>query len=71
MVVGPRLGEGNRFTSVVIAEFLDYFLLPRRQVDDVSAHWVFCYGCDIARLGKRYEPLTDAGNGVSFGRLVG
>ena len=48
VVVGPRLGEGNRFTSVVVAEFLDYFLLPRRQVDDVSADWAFCYGCDTA-----------------------
>ena len=71
VVVGPRLGEGNRFTSVVVAEFLDYFLLPRRQVDDASADWAFCYGCDTAALGKRYEPLADAGNGVSFGRLVG
>jgi hypothetical protein len=71
VVVGPGLGPGNRFTPVVVAEFLEYFLLPRRQVDDATAEWAFCYGCDPASLGRRYEKLADAGNGVSFGRLAG
>ena len=71
VVVGPDLRGGNRFTPLVVAEFLNYFLLPRRQVDDTTADWVFCYGCDPEALGERFEPLADAGNGISFGRLRG
>ena len=67
--VGPNLEEGNRFTTLIIAEFLQYFLLPRRQVADDTAKWGFCYGCDPETFGRPFEPLADAGNGVSFGRL--
>jgi hypothetical protein len=69
VVVGPDLQAGNRFTPVVIAEYLEYFLLPRRQVDDASAEWALCYGCDPRELGQGRVQVADGGNGVSFWRL--
>ena len=68
VVVGRRLTEEHRFTRVVVADFLRYFLLPRRQVAG-PAEWVFCYGCDQSALGDRFVVLADAGNGVLFGRI--
>jgi hypothetical protein len=71
VVVGDELGAGNRFTPLVAAEFLNYFLLPRRQVDVATADWAFCFGCDPQTLGRRFEPVARAPGGISFGRLAG
>jgi hypothetical protein len=71
VVVGPGLRGGNRFTPLVVGEFLNYFLLPRRQVGLDRADWVFCYGCDTRTLGRRFVQVARAPGGVSFGRLVG
>jgi hypothetical protein len=50
-------------------DFLAGFLLPRRQTESTDAHWVFCYQCDPAELGDRFEVLSDGGNGILFGRI--
>jgi hypothetical protein len=69
VVVGQDLRAGNRFTPLVIAEYLEYFLLPRRQVGDASAEWALCYGCDPRTLGAGRVRMADGRNGVSFWRL--
>jgi len=53
----------------VAADFLKYFLLPRREVDADSAPWVFCYGCDVAGLGDGFEALSRGRDGIVFGRV--
>ena len=50
-------------------DFLAGFLLPRRQTESEDAPWVFCYLCEPAELGDRFEVLSDGGNGVLFGRM--
>ena len=50
-------------------DFLAGFLLPRRQTESDDTPWVFCYLCDQAELGERFEVLSDGGNGVLFGRM--
>jgi len=50
-------------------DFLAGFLLPRRQTESEDAPWAFCYLCDPAELGDRFEVLSDGGNGVLFGRV--
>jgi hypothetical protein len=67
VVLGDGLVGEGRFTRLIVADFLRYFLLPRRQAPGAS--WVFCYGCDSTRLGGRFEVLADGGNGVVFGRV--
>jgi hypothetical protein len=69
-----RVVEGPAFGSAKYSGFGRYFLLglllPRRQVDDESAEWAFCYGCDEATLGDRFEVLSDSGDGFLFGRMT-
>lgn len=60
-VTGPR--------QWAAPDFLQGFLLPRRQVQSGYAPWVFCYGCDTKSLSGTFEPLSDDGQGVVFGRV--
>lgn len=69
VVLGPRLESEGRFTQLVVADFLKYFLLPRRQA--AGAEWVLCLGCDPDTLGGSFEVLADGGDGVLFGRIAG
>lgn len=70
VVLGPRLEREHRFTRVIVADFLRFFLLPRRRTSSADAEWVVCYGCDPDALGPgRFVVLADGGNGVLFGRL--
>ena len=50
VVRGPRWDNARRGCR---RGFLTWFLLPRRETDSSSAPWVFCYGCDLAALGRR------------------
>lgn len=64
VVLGTEASKGDaRFAK----NFLFSLLLPRRLTAE-SARWVFCYGCDTAKLGGRFEVLT-TGGGFSFGRV--
>ncbi len=69
-----RVVEGPKVDNARYSGFGRYFLLglllPRRQVDDESAEWVFCYGCDASTLGDRFEVLSDSGDGFLFGRMM-
>ncbi|MGH3109378.1 MAG: hypothetical protein ACRDQT_00495 [Gaiellaceae bacterium] len=70
VILGPNLRGEHRFTRLIIEDFLDHFLLPRRQVDSVAASWVLCYGCDVASLGARFQVLARSDEGIVFGRLA-
>ena len=69
VVYGPRLRADNRYVRPIAADFLKYFLLPRRQTTSTSARWVFCYGCDTSALGPGFVVLADGGDGILFGRV--
>lgn len=66
IVLGPRWAN---LDGQVAADFLKYFLLPRREVSADSADWVFCYGCNVAALGKDFELLSRGRAGIVFGRI--
>lgn len=65
IVLGPRW---DNLDGQVAADFLKYFLLPRREVDADSARWVFCYGCDVSELGDGFEVLSRGRDRILFGR---
>jgi hypothetical protein len=58
--------------GTVGADFLKYFLLPRREVEAGSgeAEWAFCWECDRSQLGGRFEVLSRGRDGFVFGRLT-
>jgi hypothetical protein len=66
IVLGPRW---NNLDGQVAADFLKYFLLPRREASADTAAWVFCYGCDVAQLDPRFEVLSRGRAGILFGRV--
>jgi hypothetical protein len=55
----------------VAADFLKYFLLPRREVGAGSgeAEWAFCLACDRSQLPGRLAVLARGRDGIVFGRL--
>jgi hypothetical protein len=63
IVLGPRW---DNLDGTVAADFLRYFLLPRR--DTEAAPWVFCYGCDREALGEGFEVVSEGRDGIVFGR---
>jgi hypothetical protein len=67
VVLGPEFDPetSSDFTRYLLLEFL----LPRRPTTSSSAPWVFCYGCTSATLGRRFEILSQAGGGPTFGRM--
>jgi hypothetical protein len=66
IVLGPRW---DNLDGQVAADFLKYFLLPRREESADRAPWVFCYGCDVAQLDPRFEVLSRGRAGILFGRV--
>lgn len=68
-VVFGREFDGIR-SSDFTRHFLPGYLLPRRQTGSDSAEWVFCYGCDDATLGERFEVLSRVDGGPAFGRML-
>lgn len=66
-MLGPRISGEHRFTRLVVADFLRYYLFPRRQTESPSAPWVLCYGCDPSSLAG-FEVLSDNGDGIVLGR---
>jgi hypothetical protein len=67
VVLGPTW---DNLDGTVAADFLRYFLLPRRDVDSTSAPWVFCYACDRSELDG-FEELSVGRDGIMFGRIRG
>ncbi len=65
IVLGPRWAN---LDGQVAADFLKYFLLPRKEVDAPSARWVFCYGCDPAAVGG-IDVLSRGRDGILFGEV--
>jgi hypothetical protein len=70
VVVGPawRPGWTTPWSSTLEADFLRYYLVPRRQMP--AAPWVFCFACD-QRAIKGFEILVAGRAGLSFGRVRG
>ncbi len=71
VLVGEHLSRENGAWSYAAPSFLAGFLLPRQQTDSPSARWAFCLDCDRTALGPSFAVLSDAGNGVVFGRVGG
>jgi hypothetical protein len=67
IVLGSRW---NNLDGTVAADFLRYFLLPRRDTDSISAPWVFCYACDRSELDG-FEELSKGRDRIRFGRIRG
>lgn len=67
IVLGP---EWDNLDGTVAADFLRYFLLPRRDTESGSTHWVFCYACDLSEEGG-FEVLSTGRDGIRFGRVRG
>jgi hypothetical protein len=67
VVFGP--GFDPLRTSDFTRYLLLWFLLPRRPTTSSSAKWVFCYGCTSTTLGRRFDILSQAGGGPTFGRM--
>lgn len=67
VVVGPE--KENTPWGWAAPNFLAGFLFPRRRDESDASPWIFCLGCDVSALGERFEPLSDGGNGVIFGRI--
>jgi hypothetical protein len=67
IAIGPAQ---QNLDGTVAADFLKYFLLPRREVgaDSGDAEWAFCLACDTSQLPGRFEILS-RGDGIVFGRL--
>jgi len=67
-----RVLDGPDFSLLQSSGYGRYFLLgllqPRTQIDTEVAPWLFCYGCEASALGRRYEVLSDSGNGFLFAR---
>lgn len=66
ILLGPRW---DNLDGQVAADFLKYFLLPRRETSPDAAPWVFCYGCDLQQLDPRFEMLARGRGGILFGRV--
>lgn len=65
IVLGP---SWDNLDGQVAADFLKYFLLPRKEVSSTgSAPWAFCYGCDVDELGS-FDVLSRGRDGILFGR---
>jgi hypothetical protein len=69
VVVGRDWQPGwtTRWSKTLEADFLRFFLLPRRQT--TSARWVFCFDCDLGSTVD-FEILARGRDGLSFGRVV-
>lgn len=71
VVIGPGAPERGSWHPNLVADFLRYFLVPRRQTDSRSAEWIFCLGCDVSALGDRFVVLARGDGRFSFGRRGG
>ena len=69
VVTGSGLKVTTPLTLQAISPWLNYFLMPRRQVG--GAHWVICYGCDPSKLGGTYRALWQDDKGISVGTVSG
>lgn len=71
VVIGPGAPQEGSWHPNLVADFLRYFLAPRRQTDSRAAEWVFCLGCDLSALGEDFAVLARGEGRFSFGRLGG
>ena len=62
--------EWNNLDGLVAADFLRYFLLPRRDTESASAPWVFCYDCELSERDG-FDVLSEGRDGIRFGRIRG
>jgi hypothetical protein len=69
VAVGPNLRNEGMYTQFLVSDYLKYFLVPRRRVELGQAEWLFCIGCDRSELPRGFEPLSESGDGVVFGRV--
>lgn len=63
VVVGPGVEGATELTEGYIDQFVRYFLMPRRLVQ--NAPWILCYGCERAEL-EGAEVVWDNGRGISI-----
>jgi hypothetical protein len=58
-------------TYETLAPWLNYLLLPSRQVSPKDARYVICWGCDTTPWDHRTTWLFDNDQGVAIGRVRG
>lgn len=66
VAVGDGFDAGNDLTVPHVANFFQYFLMPRRPAED--APWVICYGCDLAQYGNQAKVVWQNDDGISIVR---
>jgi hypothetical protein len=68
VVIGPGwIPEWTSNASRSIeADFLRFYLLPRLQTTSADAPWVFCFRCDMRRLGRDVRIVAEADSGLRF-----
>ena len=68
VVIGPDWvteWRSNASRSVE-ADFLRFYLLPRRQTQSPDARWVFCFKCDVRALGSDVRVVAEGASGLRF-----
>lgn len=56
-------------STTLEADFLRFYLLPRRQTTATDARWAFCLGCDLPELG-RVRVIAGRPGGMQFVEIV-
>ena len=71
VIVGDRWRPVREtvWSSHLEADFLRFYLLPRREVPAPEASWVFCFACDTERLRGRFETVTSVPSGLRVLRV--
>ena len=53
-------------SNTVEADFLRFYLMPRRQTEDLGARWIFCLGCDPGATGSAARVVAGQPGGMQF-----
>jgi hypothetical protein len=71
VLIGPswQPARHTRWSRSLEADFLRYYLLPRRQTSSRDASWAFCLGCDLSAVHARVQVLTRGSDGSLFVRI--
>ena len=64
VAAGPGVDGATELTEEYIDQYARSFLMPRRPAAD--AHWILCYGCELAALGDGHEVVWTNGGGISL-----
>jgi hypothetical protein len=70
VVTGSNVNLSNPVTLAAVRPFAGYWLLPRRQLLDVSAaDWVVSYGGDLDALNVEYVRVVEIAPGIAVAEV--